>query len=91
MPTYEALETFLRDFDRLSPGAQDQFWRALEKFIEDADSGKIRASLRVKPLKGERGIWEMTWEGARHLAAHRGTRDLRPAVKRVLRRSQNAA
>lgn len=63
MPTYDVLESFLRDYDRLSPEERELFLAAKEKFVQDADSGRFRASLRVKPMRRFPGIWEMTWEG----------------------------
>jgi hypothetical protein len=36
----------------------------VRRFAEDLDNGgNFRASLRVKPVKGHAGLWEMTWEG----------------------------
>jgi hypothetical protein len=63
MPTYDTLGSFWRDFDRLTQADQDAFIEAKNKFAEDADSGDFRASLRVKPMHGWAGIWEMSWEG----------------------------
>jgi hypothetical protein len=63
MPTYEALDSFWSDFARLSHADQDAFRDARIKFAADADSGNFRGSLRVKPMQGRRGIWEMTWKG----------------------------
>ena len=63
MPTYDAPDSFWRDFERLNPAQQDAFLDARTKFAEVADSGQFRASLRVKPMKGRPGIWEMTCEG----------------------------
>lgn len=39
------------------------FRSARREFIADCDSGHFRPSLRVHPLRGHPGIWEMTWEG----------------------------
>jgi len=63
MPTRDVAESFLADYDRLTDAQRKGFLRVLQRFIEDADSGQFRASLRVKPVRGQAGIWEMTWEG----------------------------
>jgi hypothetical protein len=60
MPTHDALEPFLDDFSRLSLADKNAFRDARRKFAEDVDSGDFRAPLRVKPMKGNPGIWEMT-------------------------------
>jgi hypothetical protein len=61
VPTYDILEFFWRDFDRLSPAEQREFLAAVRKFLADLRRGKLRAGLRVKGIKGARGIYEMTW------------------------------
>lgn len=62
MPTWIALETFWRDWHALSPEAQRAFRAAVEKFIADLRArGKFRKGLRVKGVKGARGVYEMTW------------------------------
>ena len=61
MPTYDILESFWRDFDRLSPTEQREFLAAVQKFLADLRSGKLRTGLRVKGIESARGIYEMTW------------------------------
>ena len=61
MPTYDILESFWRDFDSLSPAEQRDFLAAVQKFLTDLRRGKLRAGLRVKGIKGVRGIYEITW------------------------------
>ena len=63
MPTWDALGSFWRDYEALSREAKQAFRHAKVKFAEDADAGTFRPSLRVKPMQGKPGIWEMTWEG----------------------------
>ncbi len=64
MPTHEEDARFLRDFNGLTSQQKALFVRALRRFIEDLDrDGLFRASLRVMPMQGFPGIWEMTWEG----------------------------
>lgn len=64
MPTYDVAEQFWRDFARLSRAQQELFLAARDKFKEDLERGiSFRISLRVKPLQGVPGVWELTWEG----------------------------
>jgi hypothetical protein len=63
MPTYDFDPRFWIDYDQLSP-ARRLFRRAVDKLVEDLDrGGPIRASLRVRPMVGHAGIFEMTWAG----------------------------
>lgn len=64
MPTWDALESFWRDYAALSREAKQAFRAAKTKFAEDADTGAFRPSLRVKPMQAKPGLWEMTWEGS---------------------------
>jgi hypothetical protein len=84
MPTYDVLDSFWRDFDRLSQAAQDAFLDAKTKFAEDVDSGEFRASLRVKPMKGRQGVWEMTWEGNDGRATFMYGPDRQPGKRHVI-------
>lgn len=62
MPTREVLESFWRDWDRLSPEDQRAFLAAVEKFVHDLRAGAgIRKGLRVKGVQAARGIYELTW------------------------------
>ena len=67
MPTYEQTKAFIRDFDRLTRAEQEQFIAAVSLFIADIvamDAGQIdrfRPGLRVKGVRGEPGLFEMTW------------------------------
>jgi hypothetical protein len=65
VPTHEETAQFWRDWKRLSPTKQLRFREALKKFFEDLErlpKGQFRGSLRVKPMQGVDGIFEMTWE-----------------------------
>lgn len=59
----------MRDLRDLGTEHRAMFKSALDDFIDDLtniEEGKandFRRSLRVKPMKGVDGIWEMTWEG----------------------------
>jgi hypothetical protein len=63
MPTHEEDERFIREFNGLNREEKRLFRKALRDFIEDADTGEFRGSLRVHPMKGQQGLWEMTWDG----------------------------
>ena len=70
MPTYERSDSFRRDYkdlnreerERFKSVVKDEFVPDLEA-IEQGRQATFRGSLRVKPLQGNPGIWEMTWEG----------------------------
>jgi len=62
MPTYTTLPRFQKDLGQLSADDRQRFREAVRKFIEDLRRGRgFRPSLRVKGVKGTRGIYEMTW------------------------------
>jgi len=83
MPTRDVLETFWRDWDRLSGQEQRDFLSALEKFIEDLRAGQgFRKGLRVKGVQGAPGIFEMTWadDGRATFAYGRAVKDDEPHI-----------
>jgi hypothetical protein len=62
LPTFERLQRFDRDFDVLTPEQQHRFREAVAKFVEDLTRGEgFLKGLRVKGVKGSKGIYEMTW------------------------------
>ncbi len=61
MPTYERTDRFRRDHAALSPEEKAAFRTAVEQFIEDLPSQRFRKGLRVKGVRGTKGIFEMTW------------------------------
>ena len=73
MPTYTMLPRFQKDLAQLSPDERERFRQAVEKFIEDLKRGKgFRPSLRVKGVKGTRGIYELTWSPDGRATFHYG-------------------
>lgn len=65
MPTHEETAWFWRVWQRLSPDERRRFRDAVMKFSEDlqrSPRGPFRPGLRVKPMQGAAGIFEMTWE-----------------------------
>lgn len=63
MPTSELLPDFRRDYARLTEEQKKAFRLAVKKFVIDLRTGAFRGSLRVKPMRGHAGVFEMTWEG----------------------------
>ena len=63
MPTYEWAERFRRDLQKLTAEAQRRFRDTIrDEFVQDLASGRgFRPGLRVKPVQGTPGVWEMTW------------------------------
>lgn len=61
MPTYDRSISFLNDWDKLSPEQQQAFAIAVLLFVQDLRVGSFRPNLRVKRVRGSRGVWEMTW------------------------------
>lgn len=62
MPTREALASFWRDWDSLTPDQQRAFREAVAEFVADlAGTRGFRPGLRVKRVQGHPSIWEMTW------------------------------
>lgn len=60
MPTFETTRRFWRDHARLTAEQKRAFREAVEKFVADLDAGRFRVGLRVKPVQGAPGIFEMT-------------------------------
>jgi hypothetical protein len=87
VPTFDRTETFIRDHRRLSPAQARAFKAAVVKFVEDLERlppGRFRASLRVKPMQGAPGIFEMTWEGGDGRATFQYGEALRPGEPHII-------
>ncbi len=61
MPTFERLDPFREQFERLTEEQKSAFRKAVRKFVEDLVRGHFRKGLRVKRVQGREGVWEMTW------------------------------
>jgi hypothetical protein len=61
MPTFLKLPGFAREFDKLSPAQQKAFRLAVKHLVADLRTGRFRKGLRVKKMKGQGEIWELTW------------------------------
>jgi len=65
---YVRTDSFKADYRRLSGTEQELFREAIrafndacERFMTTRDPASWPSSLRVKPVQGARGVWEMTW------------------------------
>jgi hypothetical protein len=62
VPTYERLARFDRDYATLTDTERAAFKAAVKKFVDDLERGQgFRQGLRVKGVKGAKGVFEMTW------------------------------
>jgi len=61
VPTWSRTESFLRDWQSLSPEDRRKFKKAVKNFVADLKTGTFRKGLRVKGIQGAEGIFEMTW------------------------------
>ena len=84
MPTHNEDERFVKDYDALTPEEKRLFRLAVKKLVEDLDrSGPIRGSLRVMPMQGYPGVWEMTWEGLDGRATFEYGAERKPGKKHI--------
>jgi hypothetical protein len=62
-PTYQPLSTFLRDYDKLTPGQRKRFLDAVADMVADIRARRsFRSGLRVKRVQGGTvDLWELTW------------------------------
>ena len=65
---YVRTDSFKADFRRLDPeeramfrDAVREFDSACDRFVAERDPAAWPAALRVKPVRGAPGVWEMTW------------------------------
>jgi len=62
VPTYARLPAFDADWKALSPADRERFRVAIAAFVEDLGAAHgFRPGLRVKGVRGRRGVFEMTW------------------------------
>jgi hypothetical protein len=83
MPTRDVLASFWRDWARLSGEEKQAFLGAVRKVVRDLESGGgFRNSLRVKGVKGARGVFELTWSSDGRATFHygRAVRDDEPHI-----------
>jgi hypothetical protein len=63
VPTYDQTDTFRRDWNNLTKDERQQFLDTVPRFIACLKEGRrFDRDLRVKPVRGSVGVYEMTWE-----------------------------
>jgi hypothetical protein len=64
LPTYTRLPRFEHDYQALTADEKQRFKAALQKFVTDLKRGRgFRPGLRVKGVRGAKGVFELTWAG----------------------------
>jgi len=86
VPTVEWTARFGLDLDKLDPAQRDAFNASVRQFVDDLESGRFRKGLRVKPVQGSPGVWEMTWADDGRATFSYGN-ERRPGHKHVIWRS----
>jgi len=61
MATHDRTRRFERDLKSLTHDERSRFPIAFEKFDDDLAAGRFRPGLRVKPIAGAAGLFEMSW------------------------------
>ena len=62
MPTYERSSEFIEHYQRLTAEQKALFRTVVKKFIADLRRGQgFRKGLHVKGIKGDPGMFELTW------------------------------
>ena len=61
MPTHGERERFLREYQRLTSAQRRAFLAAVQQFVAGLVSGAFDPRLRIKRVKGQAGVWELTW------------------------------
>jgi hypothetical protein len=61
VPTHERTRRFERDWGSLTIDERRRFRVAFEKIDADLAARRFRPGLRVKPIEGAEGVFEMTW------------------------------
>jgi len=84
-PTYDdSDQRFLRDFARLTSTQRRRFIDAVVNMVDDMKTGQgFRPGLRVKRVRKEPGVWEMTWAPDGRATFHYGT-EIRPGEPHVI-------
>ena len=90
MPTWDSTASFKRDYKRLSPEQRESFKDSIRDFIEDLKAIEAgtqsapRPGLRVKPMQGRAGVWEMTWEAADGRATFNYGEPVTPGLRHIV-------
>lgn len=84
MPTHDELPQFLREWARLTYQQRTLFLAAIEEFVDDLHAHRrFRPSLRVKPVQGHPGVFEMTWAPNGRATFHYGA-EVQPGETHVV-------
>jgi len=63
MPTYEGTTEFWRDYRRLTLEQRARFLAVVNRFVRDLQTGRRRPGFRSRSVRGQEGVYEMTWAG----------------------------
>jgi hypothetical protein len=61
VPTHAERERFLREYQRLTSEQRRAFLAAVQMFVAGLVSGGLNPRLRIKRVRGQVGVWELTW------------------------------
>ncbi len=61
MPTHAERERFLREYQRLTAPHRRAFLAAMAIFVAGLAVGEFDPRLRIKRVRGQPGVWELTW------------------------------
>ena len=61
MPTHAERQRFLREYERLTREQRKAFLDAVGAFVSGLGAQEFDPKLRVKRVRGQRGVWELTW------------------------------
>jgi hypothetical protein len=61
VPTHAERQRFLREYEQLTREQRAAFRRAVGLFVLGLATQEFDPSLRVKRVRGQRGVWELTW------------------------------
>jgi len=61
VPNHAERQRFLREYARVTHEQRTAFLAAVSLFIAGFAVGSFDPSLRVKRVRGQAGVWELTW------------------------------
>jgi hypothetical protein len=71
MPTHDEELRFRNEYKRLSAQQRALFDSAMRQMVKDLKAKRpFNPNLRVKPVQGYKGVFEMTWEMHNGVAPH---------------------
>jgi hypothetical protein len=85
VPTYDQTNAFRRDWNNLRREHRQQFLNMLPRFVACLKHGRrFDRELRVKPVRGSDGVYEVTWEGYDGRATFQYGREVKPGEKHII-------